>query len=472
MAAIAPPGILLRPLLRVIESPPIMLAFSNFARAGSYLLPVPVLHWLGGPAPAAFWLLAVTLIGMQNLLFLGAPQIFVRMLAVARASQHHSKGLSEAAICRLMQIVFLAATVIITLLTATAGTLAMASTVAQSANPQDLWAAWSVVVLSSPLRVLLLSRLTFLNGCGDIALPRFADGMAWMLGGLLAAGAVYVSDSLLAMTLASQMPIGALGLWLVVRGWQAGWHKQLRQREPGDIGAAFHHVWPPTWRAGLGVLLSTGARQGAGVLLAQYASPSETGAYLLALNGLSVLMMLSSTPLQSALHRMSTLFAKDETAAHVEVAMRARNQSLWIAALLAGVVAMMIPAIELLPVHRAFVSLRVWGELALALFVQRYAAAHLQHYTITNRVIWHWLDGATGVVNIALCALLVPRLHAEGAALANLLSLLPVYAWVPTVLAVRQFAMAWPRVDRGVLMPLGAGVILFALACALSTALA
>lgn len=449
-----------------------MLAFSNFARAGSYLLPVPVLHWVGGPAPIAFWLLAVTLIGMQNLLFLGAPQIFVRMLAVARASQHHSKGLSEAAICRLMQFVFHAATVIITLLTATAGTLAIANTVGQSSNPLDLWGAWAVVVLSSPLRVLLLGRLTFLNGCGDIALPRFADGMAWSLGGVLAAGAVYLSGSLLTMTLASQAPIGVLGLWLVVRGRKAGWRKLLQLYEPGDIGAAFQQVWPPTWRAGLGVLLSTGARQGAGVLLAQYASPGETAAYLLALNGLSVLMMLSSTPLQSALHRMSSLYAKDETAAHVGVAMRARTQSLWIAALLSGLIALMIPAIELLPIHRAFVSLRVWSELALALFVQRYAAAHLQHYTVTNRVIWHWLDGTTGVINIALCALLVPQLHAEGAALANLLSLLPVYAWVPTMLAVRRFAMAWPSVDRGTIAPLGAGLTMFALAGALSVALA
>lgn len=459
------------PMLRVIRSAPMMLAFSSFARAGSYLLPVPILHWLGGPAPAAFWLLAVTLIGMQNLLFLGAPQIFVRMLAVARAGGRQSETtgtiLSESAICRLMRIVFHSASLVITLLTATFGSWAMEASVAQAANPADLWAAWAVVVLTSPLRVLLLSRLTYLNGCGDIAAPRFADGMAWSLGGLLAAGALWLTGSLLAMTIGAQAPIVLLGLWLIRRGHQRGWARQLREGEPGDVAAAFREVWPPTWRAGLGILFSLGPRQGAGVLLAQYASAEETGAYLLALNAMTVLMMLTSAPMQSALHRLSELYARSETRAHAEVAARARSQSLWIVALFTGGVALFIPLFALLPVHRTFVSLRIWAELALGSFVQRYGAAHLQHYTITNRVVWHWLDGTTGVVNIVLCLWLIPSMHGEGAALATLFSLLPVYVWVPTLLAVRHFGLPWPRIDRGVVAPAAAMAGLFACAALL-----
>ncbi|MEI6644126.1 MAG: hypothetical protein WCL10_19065 [Novosphingobium sp.] len=459
---------ILRQVLRITGSAPLMLAFSNLSRAGSYLLPVPLLYWYCGATTAAFWLLAVTLIGMQNLLFLGAPQIFVRILAVARAGGRQSEGsgtvLSEAAICRLMRTVFNGASLVITLITATAGTLAVAKVVAQSANPQDLWAAWFVVVLGSPLRVLLLSRLTFLNGRGDIAKPRCADGLAWSLGGLFAAAAVWLSGSLLAMTLAAQAPIVILCLWLLRRCRHAHWDVLVHQREAGAMSAAFREVWAPTWRAGLGILLSLGARQGAGVLLAQYATAEETGAYLLALNGIAVLMMLTATPLQSALHGMSTHYARSETQAHIDVAAKARSQSLWIVAFLTGAIALAIPMLGLLPVHRAFVSLRVWTELTIGLFVQRYAAAHLQHYTITNRVVWHWLDGATGVINIALCLVLIPRMHGEGAALANLLSLLPVYAWVPTVLAVRHFAMQWPRADRGIVGPALAGTTLFVIA--------
>jgi len=461
-------GAILRRLSRLTGSAPLMLAFSNLARAGSYLLPVPLLYWYCGAPTAAFWLLAVTLIGIQNLLFLGAPQVFVRILAVARAgglqSERSDRVLAEAAICRLMRVVFNAASVVITLITATAGTLAVANVVRQSANSADLWAAWCVVVLGSPLRILLLSRLTFLNGRGDIAKPRCADGLAWSLGGVVAAAAVWATGSVLAMTLAAQAPVAILCLWLVRRGRRAHWDDLVRQREPGAIGAAFREVWSPTWRAGLGILLSLGARQGAGVLLAQYASAEETAAYLLAINAMAVLMMLTSTPLQSALHTMSTHYARSETQAHVNVAEKARSQSLWIVALLTGAIALAIPMLALLSVQRAFVSLRVWTELAIGLFIQRYGAAHLQHYTITNRVVWHWLDGATGVINIALCFVLIPRMHGEGAALANLLSLLPVYAWVPTVLAVRHFAMAWPRVDHGIVAPALAGTAMFAIA--------
>jgi hypothetical protein len=410
----------------------------------------------------------VTLIGMQNLLFLGAPQIFIRVLAVARArglqSESSERVLSEATICRLMRVVFNTASVIITLITATGGTLAVAKVIGQSANPMDLWAGWCVVVLGSPLRVALLSRLTFLNGRGDIARPRCADGLAWSLGGVFAAIAVWASGSLLVMTLVAQAPIVILCLWLMRRGRRAQWNDLIRQHEPGGLGAAFREVWAPTWRAGLGILLSLGSRQGAGVLLAQYATAEETGAYLLALNGVAVLMMLTATPLQSALHSMSTHYARSETQAHIDVAAKARSQSLWLVAFLTGGIALAIPLLALFPIHRAFVSLRVWTELALGLFIQRYGAAHLQHYTITNRVVWHWLDGTAGVINILLCLVLIPRMHGEGAALANLLSLLPVYAWVPTLLAVRHFSMPWPRVDRGIVAPALAGITLFAVA--------
>jgi hypothetical protein len=206
-------------------------------------------------------------------------------------------------------------------------------------------------------------------------------------------------------------------------------------------------------------------------VLAQYAPAEETGAYLLAINGIAVLMMLTSAPLQSSLHRMSEFFALSQTTAHVEVAQRVRNQSLWITALMTGLVALAIPLLGSFAVHRAFVSLRVWSELSAALLIQRYAAAHLHHYTITNHVIWHWLDGVTGVVNILLCLVLIPQLHGEGAALASLLSLLPFYCWIPTVLAVRRFTMPWPYVDRGVVGPVAMQIALFVLAAAIGSGL-
>ncbi|WP_271190482.1 hypothetical protein, partial [Dactylosporangium matsuzakiense] len=239
------------------------------------------------------------------------------------------------------------------------------------------------------------------------------------------------------------------------------------------IGQIAGRVWPPAWRAGLGSLLSTGARQGAGIVLAQFVSPAQTAGYLLALNGISVMMMLSAAPLQSALHTMAGHYARGETAAHNRQAEAARARSLWVTTMLAGGVAFAIPLLPIIGWRHAFVDVPTWALLAAGLMVQRYGAAHLQHYTITNHVTWHWLDGLTGVFNILFCVALIPLAGTKGAALANLLSLLPLYAWLPTRMAVRRFDIPWPKADiRSAVLPAVALGLILAMSLALGGALA
>lgn len=451
-AALPPAGVLASVTARIrqlISSPPLMLAYSNLARAVSYVLPVPLLYRASGASAAAFWLLVTTLIGLQNLLFLGAPQILIRMLAVAHVHEAEEAGSDEPTtqdIRALMQCVFFAAGLLITVLMATVGSHFVAPVVAVSANPRDLWAAWAVIVASSPVRIVLLRQLTYLNGRGELALPRFVDGTAWGLSGVIAFASLLASRSLLAMTLAAQVPIVAslvINAHLARRHGWTGWRGLTRQR----LRKTAARVWPPTWRAGLGVLLSTGVRQGSGVLLARYIAAGPLAGYLLAQNGIAVIMMLSSSPIQSSIHQMARAFARQSTDEHVVIAESATRRSLWIAALACGGIALVIPLLPMLHVSRAFVPVSLWAVLSAGLFLQRYGAAHLQHYSITNHIVWHWLDGATGLINLLLCMLWMPGGGAFGAAWANTASLVCVYAWVPTVMVVRRFGIRWPRCD-------------------------
>jgi O-antigen/teichoic acid export membrane protein len=446
------PMALLNRIRRAIDSPPLMLAYSNLARAASYILPVPLLYREHGSSGAAFWLLATTIIGLQNLLFLGAPQILIRMLAVAHVQEEQGgqAGAGAAPTTRdirsLMHWVFLGASVVITILMATAGTHFVAPIVNAADGPTDLWAAWAVIVVSSPIRIVLLRQLTYLNGRGILAVPRFVDGTAWGLSGALAFATLLFSDSLLVMAGVAHVPIIVSlivnGRLASREGW-AGWRDASTDRFLDTAKV----IWPPTWRAGLGVFLSTGVRQGSGVLLARYVVPDALAGYLLAQNGIAVIMMLSAAPIQSAIHRMARAFAEARTEDHVLIAGDATGRSLWVAALLCGGVALMTPLLPMLHVAHAFVSVPLWSILAIGLFLQRYGAAHLQHYSITNHIVWHWLDGATGLINLALCTLWIPTHGAFGAAWANTVSLLVVYAWVPTMMVVRRFKLSWPSYD-------------------------
>ncbi|KUO49479.1 MAG: hypothetical protein APF78_07735 [Sphingomonadales bacterium BRH_c3] len=442
-----------------------MLAFSNLSRASSYLLPVPFLYNLS-TAAAAFWLLATTIVSLQNLVFLGAPQILVRMLAVANNKSSRIEGqYSVGDLARLMRLILTVASVVITLLMLTAGTAAIANLVGQTDDHFDAWAAWLVLALSTPMRIVILTRLTFLNGVGEIAAPRLADGIAWAVSGILSAATIIVTESLSAMAVAAQLPIIISALFLGRMANRAGWTDALHLRREQHLSKVGRAVWAPSWRAGLGALLSTGSRQGGGIALAQLASPAVAAGYLLAQNVVSVIMMLSAAPMQSVIHKLAALYAQRQTASHIALAEQARSKSLWTVSVLAGGTALAVPVLDWLGFGYAFVDQVVWSMLALGLFIQRYAAAHLQHYTITNHVVWHWLDGIGGAVNITTCIFLIPAIGAKGAALAYLVSMIPVYLWVPTRMAVKRFDMRWPATDlRTVTTPLVSLLVMLGLA--------
>jgi hypothetical protein len=46
--------------------------------------------------------------------------------------------------------------------------------------------------------------------------------------------------------------------------------------------------------------------------------------------------------------------------------------------------------------------------LGLAALTERFGAMHLQVYSTTNHIIWHWLNGITGLLWLGLMLALVP----------------------------------------------------------------
>jgi O-antigen/teichoic acid export membrane protein len=438
-----------------------MLMFSSLARAGSQLLPVLVMYAFGLVEEAAFWLLMAGIIGLQSLLFLGAPQVLIRTLAYSSARPHgneadwpeaeeaaqahdHNERVALADLVFLMGRLFLAASIIVPLLIALGGSLAIANVVEQTGSRGDAWLAWVATVVFLPLRIIALRDLTFLHGMGVIARPRCIDGVAWTTSGLLAALVFALSKSLAASSIASQLPlllaIHFLGRDALAAGWTA--HRGAAGRE--NWRRTFRSVWQPAWRAGTGQALSLGARQGSGIILAQYLAAAEVAGFLMAMNVVVVVMVLGGAPAQAAIPSMSKAYALGDTAQHCRIASKVLTRSLLLVAVACGGIGLaIIPLLAVLGVPESFVSPTVWLLLSLTLLAQRYGAVHLQHYSITNHIFWHWLDGATGVVNLILCFALIPPFGVVGAAASNLVSVLCFYAWIPGIYVQRRFGGSW-----------------------------
>ncbi|CAN7628750.1 hypothetical protein LJR235_004709 [Pararhizobium sp. LjRoot235] len=441
---------------KALASPGLMLAFSSVARSFGFVFPVPLFYIYGSAAESTLWLAIGSIVSLQNLFFLGLPQVLVRTLSTADVA--HDKAPAAAALaareqalqdaCQFIRLIFSGVSLLQFIGLATLGTWVLLRPFGQLANPADGIAAWVVVVLFSPARVFTLRQLTFLNGMGDLATPRLVDGLAWSLGGTSAALALWLSGSMLLMTLAVCLPSLVAIPILRSRAAHHGWNRFTARFEWQRVRSIAVEIWRPTWRSGLGTLLSTGARQGTGLLFIQVGSPAAASAYLLAQNVITVCMVLSAAPVQAKLHLMTRAYVKGERQLQATLLRSTIAESLWVASSLCVAIGLgFIPALSLLGESAAFVSPQMWAAMSMALLLQRYGAVHLQSYSVSNHIIWHWLDGITGMVNVCFSMVFLPSLGLWAIVLGNLVSIAFFYCWIPAVYSHRLLRMTWPKDD-------------------------
>jgi len=438
-----------------------MLAFSNLSRSLCYLVPVPILYGIRTPADVSVWLVITTLLGMQNLLFIGVPHVLIRMLSYADTPQKVGSDKAEyepslAELAQFTRIAFSVFSFILLVLFSTLGTAALFVPISHMSNPADGWIAWAMIVALAPLRVILLRQLTYLNGRGIVADARRIDGLAWLGGGIVATVGIVLVPSLAVMALIMHLCIGVAIVLIGKLCRDHGWETLSRGGDSSSFRRTLAVVWAPIWRTGVGTLMSAGTRQGMGLVVAQYSPPPIAAAYLLAQQVITVLTMLSSAPVLSRLHTMTYAFRNGDNAGLARVAAAATSKSLWIAAGLSALVALTIPLLRFVPQFEAtFVDVELWGVLAVTLLIQRNAAAHLQTYSVTNVIVWHWLDGITGIVSLAFALVLIPAYGGWGAAIAGLIGIVALYAWCPLVLNHWRFGIPFPEFEiRTALTPL------------------
>ncbi|WMT87478.1 hypothetical protein NO932_02405 [Pelagibacterium sp. 26DY04] len=438
---------------RLSQSDSTMLAFSNLSRSLCYLVPVPILYAVRTPADVSVWLVMTTLLGMQNLLFIGVPHVLVRMLSYADTPRESGtgNGACEPSLKELAQFTraaFSIFTVLLLVLLSTLGTAALFLPISHMGSPADGWLAWAMIVALAPLRVVLLRQLTYLNGRGIVAEARRIDGLAWLGGGVVATVGILLLPSLALMVLIMHLCIGAAIILIAALCRDNGWVTLSRGGDIDSFRRTLSVVWAPIWRTGVGTLMSTGTRQSIGLVVAQYSSPPIAAAYLMAQQAITVLTMLSSAPVLSRLHTMTYAFRNRDYARVALVAGQATSRSLWIAAGLSALIGLLIPFTRSFPqFETAFVDVELWCILAVTLLIQRNAAAHLQTYSITNVIVWHWLDGLTGIVSLGCALIFIPGYGGWGAAMAGLVGILVVYAWCPLVLNHRQFGIPFPAFE-------------------------
>ena len=308
--------------------------------------------------------------------------------------------------------IYLAMALVGTLIIGLIGTLVMMGPVAALSNPVEGWKAWAFTAVAVPFALMNGNNASVLIGCDRITTLRRVESVIGLLQILSISMVVVVTENL-AWIAASYT------FWTVAGFALNRWQRQAVLRGQEGLAASdMPRVWNPEvlrvawaagWRSGVGVLLSTGIIQGTGMIMPQIASAEISAAYLLLLRLMTVASQLSQAPFYSRLPAMAKANAGGSRAEMVALAKYGLKLSLW--TMVVGIFGILFIFPQALlwingSVRMPPSSLSLL--LALAFFAERYGAMHMQIYTLSNHVIWHRVNGLTGIAIIVAFALLWP----------------------------------------------------------------
>jgi hypothetical protein len=422
----------------------------------------------------AYWMILVTLQGLQLLLETSLTVSFVRGFSYAMGGAQHLQ-IERASVASERRspnhlllsrtwnmgcLLFAAIGGVTGVLLYSFGAWSGAQLIDKLPSQFEALGALAVFAMGGAFRAFGGLHLSYLYGVERIALTRWWETGFWLLAFVTAAASILSGAGMLSIALAYQIPLAAQVLWNMwlcrrdQRG-RAGFERALRP----DFDILIQ-LWPGIWRTGLGTTLFIGATQGAGLYFATVGEAEEVAAFLFAMSLIRPLGQFAQVPFFTKLPTLARMQAAGEREAQRKIAQRSMMLSYALHAFMVLGMAATLPLILGLLDSQVEVPVLLWLLIGLAGYIERMGAMHLQLYATTNHVLFHWANGLAAIIYIGLAALILPGLGVYAFPLAQILALLVAYVPIGMWNSYKTFGLPIPAFElKTSIFPLSALVI-------------
>ena len=448
---------------RFIASPSIATWASFVFRALPLVIFPPFIFRFFTTEEAAFWFLLITLQGLQLLLESSIGLTFVRSIGYAMGGatqvlKHRSvvalpQSKTEnqdllSSVWSVMRGMYPALGVITFILLVVMGGYSSPVLISKIPNPQEGWICLVLFVSGAALRAYGGLHVSYLYGVGKISLLRWWEMAFWAVAVVAVIATVMLGGNLVLVTLAYQIPLLVNLFWnmFLVRKDQDSRCNFVRQKTID--WNVFNDIWPGMWRATLGVFIYLGTTQGAGLYYAQIGSVQDVAIYLFAMSLMRPMMQFAQVPFMTKLPRLAALQASGERGAQRELVQRAMLFSNFLLALMVVSGALFLPLVAWISGGEvARVPLILWAIIGLASFLERVGAMHLQLYSQTNHILWHWANGGASVLFIIFAWALLPYIDMLAIPSALCLAIVLFYMPYAMWLSYRTYGFEFPAFE-------------------------
>ena len=399
------------------------------AQLASLMLTLPLILGKFPAEEVRFWLMLNSFLVLSLLVEIGFTSTFGRLYAFAMAGKKsHELGLqgknpasgegnngpnweTVQLLNQAGQRIFLILTLVYFLLLIGFGSWVVQDVVEGLQNPTHGWAAWIVMAISQPFAFLGKKYGCYLSGTGLIAINQRFTAVVSLLSAVAMVIALLFGGGIFTVILVGQLTaLGSLfrARFLAVRT------RPGRYRDSwfgGFSSEVWKVAWPSSWKSAIGQISLTGTTHLTVILFSKGVNPVEGAAYLLTLRLISTISQIANAPFYSKLPFLGRLRGAGDLSGLVKMAKRGMSLSSLVFVLGVLGLALVGPFLfEIFKKEVGFPPTDLWLAMGAAFSLQRFGAMHLQLYSTTNHIIWHWVGGITSVFLITLLAILIPEM--------------------------------------------------------------
>src|SRR5450432_37248 len=218
----------------------------------------------------------------------------------------------------------------------------------------------------------------------------------------------------------------------------------------------FYWCWGPIWKSGILILCSTGINQASGLIYSGVSDTASLAAYLLTLKLVTTIAQFSQAPFYSKLPQFSGSRVKNDMPGLINSSASSMMKALFVFVI--GILVLIFAGDWILiEIHSKarLINYQIIMFMGLVWFLERNHAMHAQVYVTTNKIPFYKSAIVSGIINLGLIVLLLPKIGLWAFPLAQGISNLLINNWWNVMLSITSMKVSYREyITKSALYPL------------------
>jgi hypothetical protein len=108
-----------------------------------------------------------------------------------------------------------------------------------------------------------------------------------------------------------------------------------------------------------------------------------------------------------------------------------------------------------------FPDLKIWLLIGFGILIERFGAMHLQIYSTTNHIIWHWLNGVTGLILLVFFVSALPIIGLYAFPIGYAFAYICLYSWYAPRISYKLLNTSFWKFEKRSFIPVIITFVIF-----------